>query len=342
MSWTESYRPKTVDDIVGSISFKSLLSQIRTQSNNNRHFRCVGLPGCGKTSFVHAMIKEWYPDPHDRALMVLEKNASDDFGVDRVRQEILPFMSSRAIPTQSNPQFKFTKKILVLDEADQMTMAAQSALRCPMEEYAKFTLVILIGNYEERFMEPIQSRTNRILFPRLTLSQIQKALQAILLDQQRQQKVSPDISLPETHSFWSLFLPQFQQGDLRKAIQCFQLHITLGDFDDVSAHIPLISMPPISLLTDALDPLQNPSLSTSELHEKVSDAAKDLVRYGYTGHAWARSCMSYVESVSKQNNISIAWIYTCMKTIAQMERQLASGADLYSSMCEVLIVLFKM
>lgn len=146
--WTERYRPKTLSRVRGQEAVTSRLKAF-VESKNMPHLLFAGPAGVGKTSAAIALAKDLFGDTWHNS--VLELNASDERGIDVVRNKIKDFARSRAI--QDVPF-----KLIYLDEADALTKDAQHALRRTMEDYAQSTRFILSCNYSSKIISPIQSR----------------------------------------------------------------------------------------------------------------------------------------------------------------------------------------
>jgi replication factor C small subunit len=145
--WTEKYRPSNLNEIVGQdIIVARLKSYVKTK--NIPHMLFSGAAGTGKTSAAIAVAQELYGENWHGNFT--ELNASDERGIDVVRNKIKNF--ARTAPLDS--QFK----IIFLDEADALTPDAQSALRRTMESYSISCRFILSCNYSSKIIEPIQSR----------------------------------------------------------------------------------------------------------------------------------------------------------------------------------------
>src|SRR5581483_10067721 len=208
LPWTELYRPQSLDRFVGS-HILDLLIEIQSIGTENLHFVFIGPGGIGKTSAVHALVKTWLPHAEDRNNMVLEINASDDCGVDKIRKDVIPFMHRQSRACHSS----FQKKILILDEADCITPAAQACLRVELEKCIDDCLVFLLCNFVKKIIPPILSRTIPIAFPRLSWEQIRSCLENILIDRK--------MEMP-TEEFWIQFRQECQNGDLRQSIEKLQ------------------------------------------------------------------------------------------------------------------------
>ncbi|WFD33964.1 replication factor C subunit 4 [Malassezia cuniculi] len=158
LPWVEKYRPKTLADVVGNAATVDRLRVIE-ENGNCPHLLLSGLPGIGKTTSVHCLAHALLGDAYKEA--VLELNASDDRGIDVVRNKIKAFAQKKV----SLPPGRH--KIIILDEADSMTPGAQQALRRTMELYAKTTRFAFACNQSNKIIEPLQSRCAILRFGRL-------------------------------------------------------------------------------------------------------------------------------------------------------------------------------
>lgn len=148
--WVEKYRPRVLDDIVNQKGIIRRLKQF-VKDKSMPHLIFAGPAGTGKTTSALAMVRELYGRKMAVNRTYLELNASDARGIDVIRTYIKDFAKAR-------PPINVTYKILILDEADNMTAPAQQALRRTMEKYTKNCRMILICNYSNKIIPPIQSR----------------------------------------------------------------------------------------------------------------------------------------------------------------------------------------
>ncbi len=146
--WVEKYRPSRIDDIIDQEEVKDRVRQF-LKAGNMPHMLFYGPPGTGKTTMALAIAHELYGDAWREN--VLELNASDERGITTIRERVKEF-------ARTAPMGKAPYKLIILDEADNMTSDAQQALRRMMEMYANITRFILIANYVSRIIDPIQSR----------------------------------------------------------------------------------------------------------------------------------------------------------------------------------------
>ncbi|XP_018017644.1 replication factor C subunit 5 [Hyalella azteca] len=171
LPWVEKYRPQTLDELV---SHEHIISTIEKfiKEDHLPHLLFYGPPGTGKTSTILACARQLYKPSHFNS-MVLELNASDDRGINVVREQILNFASTRTI-------FKAGFKLVILDEADAMTNDAQNALRRVIEKFTENVRFCLICNYLSKIIPAIQSRCTRFRFGPLTTDQMLPRLQMVV------------------------------------------------------------------------------------------------------------------------------------------------------------------
>lgn len=146
--FTEKYRPLKLSDVYGNTEVIKSLSLMK---NSLPHMLFYGPPGCGKTTTIRALANELYKNP---ALNVLELNASNERGIQVVRETIKEFVATSF----------GGKKLVILDEADSMSRDAQNALRRIIEDFSRNVRFCLIANYSNRLIPAIQSRLCKFRF----------------------------------------------------------------------------------------------------------------------------------------------------------------------------------
>jgi len=157
--WVEKYRPSALKDIVGNAETVDRLMVI-ANDGNMPNLIMTGPPGTGKTTSVLCLARALLGDAFKEA--VLELNASDDRGIDVVRNKIKTFAQKKVtLPAGRH-------KIIILDEADSMTAGAQQALRRTMEIYSNTTRFAIACNISSKIIEPIQSRCAILRYNRLS------------------------------------------------------------------------------------------------------------------------------------------------------------------------------
>lgn len=157
LPWVERFRPQNIDDMISHESARKTIEKL-IDKNCLPHLLFYGPPGTGKTTMAHAIATKLYGNQKQQ--MILELNASDDRGINIIREPVKRFASTRMI-------FGTGHKLIILDESDAMTSAAQAALRRVMEKYSSNVRFILICNYPEKLIPALRSRCTEFRFPPL-------------------------------------------------------------------------------------------------------------------------------------------------------------------------------
>lgn len=213
LPWVEKYRPEFLKDVVGNQEAVSRLSAI-AQTGNLPNIILSGPPGIGKTTSILCLAREMLGDVYKNA--VLELNASDARGIDVVRNKIKMFAQKKVtLPPGRH-------KIIILDEADSMTAAAQQALRRTMEIYSTTTRFALACNNSTKIIEPIQSRCAVLRFSRLSDAEVLLRLQQVCAFE----CVSYELTGLEAVVFTA-------EGDMRNALNALQS--TVSGFGHVTS-----------------------------------------------------------------------------------------------------------
>jgi replication factor C small subunit len=168
--WTEKYRPARFSEVVGQEDTLKRIEAL-TKAMNIPHLLFAGPAGTGKSTLALIIVKDLYGlDWHEN---YLELNASDERGINIVREKVKNFARTKSLG-------KVPFKIIFLDEADALTPEAQQALRRTMENYSATCRFILSCNYSSKIIDPIQSRCAIFRFKLLEKKDIEKYVTRIV------------------------------------------------------------------------------------------------------------------------------------------------------------------
>ncbi len=199
--WTEKYRPHKFEEVVGQEDTIKRIQSL-TNSLNIPHLLFAGPAGTGKSTLALIIVQELFGK--DWKESYLELNASDERGINVIREKVKNFARTRSL---GNIPFK----VIFLDEADALTPEAQQALRRTMENYSSTCRFILSCNYSSKVIDPIQSRCAIFRFKLLEEKDIEKIIKRIA------EKESLEISSESVE-----LLYEGSEGDCRKCINLLQ------------------------------------------------------------------------------------------------------------------------
>jgi replication factor C small subunit len=246
--WVEKYRPKKISEIVNQKEIMGSLGALLKNQSEMPHLLFSGSAGVGKTSTAicisREILGEYWRD------YSLELNASDERGIGMVREKVKKFSRFAGLDTE------IPFKIIILDEADEMTSDAQTALRRIIEDTAKYCRFILIANNLSKIIEPIQSRCVVFKFTRISNKEISSQLKFIA----QKEKIKADEKGLETIS-------DYADGDIRHAINILQAAASTGSID-VSSVKSVIGLTKTKDVQDVLK---------LALDGKVSDAREKMI-----------------------------------------------------------------
>ncbi len=167
--WTEKFRPSTFKDLVGQDEIVKRVEAL-TNSMNIPHLLFAGPAGTGKSTLALIVVKELFGKNWKESY--LELNASDERGIQVVREKVKNFARTKALGS-------VPFKVIFLDEADALTPEAQQALRRTMENYSATCRFIMSCNYSSKIIDPIQSRCAIFRFKLLEKKAIEQVIQRI-------------------------------------------------------------------------------------------------------------------------------------------------------------------
>ncbi|KAL3119669.1 hypothetical protein niasHT_006755 [Heterodera trifolii] len=318
--WVEKYRPKKVEEVAYQEEVVAVLKRC-VQGADLPNLLFYGPPGTGKTSAAVALCRQLFKTAQLYKDRVLELNASDERGIDIVRHRIKEFSKVAISSVRVGKDSVVPLKVVILDEADAMTGAAQSALRRTMESETQSTRFFLICNYVTRIIEPLTSRCAKFRFKPLSMA----AQKERMLDICNAESVQADQETIEE-------LVNFCCGDLRKSITLLQSLASLGrqisvsDVREVAGKIPDEE---VALLVKT---------SESKQTEKILDTVRQLMRKGYSATQMLTQLADVLLEESTLEPINQCRVFEKM---AEAEKCLMDGADEYLQLLDVALTIQK-
>jgi len=296
--WTEKYRPRFLNEMVNQ---KEIVERLRSfvETRNIPHCIFAGPPGTGKTTAALCLAYELYGDAYREHLM--ELNASDERGINVVRETVKTFARIRSIG-------EIPFKILILDEADNMTSDAQQALRRTMERFTETCRFILIANYSGKIIEPIQSRCAPFRFTYLPREDLVGRLRFI---GQREKVNVLDGGLDA--------ILEVSEGDLRRAINTLQAAASMGKAIDAETVYSVIGRAnPVDVQEMIKLAMGGDFLGARERLREM------IVRYGAAGSDIIRQI--HIE-IFRFTGIPEKWKVRLAEVIGEIDFRLVQGAD---------------
>jgi replication factor C small subunit len=300
--WVEKYRPKKLSEIIGLQHIVESIQVFLKNPKTMPHLLLSGIPGTGKTTMALCIARELFGD--NWKTFTLELNASDERGINTVRERIKGFSRySRA--SFGNVPFA----LIILDESDQMTRPAQTALRRIMEKSSRTSRFILICNYSNKIIEPIQSRCAIFRFSKLE----KPAMIEYIINIAQKENLNLSSGVAEK-------IIEYSEGDLRYAINALQTAAAYGQ-GEITEKIVL-------QVVGEANPKQVQLMLTKALGGNFLEARKMMYnligQYGFSGSEIIRQMQRELMKVSYLSDSQKAELTSI---IGEYDFRLTQGAN---------------
>jgi replication factor C small subunit len=200
--WVEKYRPTKFADMVLDADHKSALEGF-LEDEAIPHLLLVGAVGSGKTTIGRILAKAL-------DCSVLEMNASDERGIDVVRDKVKRFLMTAGLRRW---------RVVFLDEADQLTPDAQACLRVVIEKFSGHGRFLMTANFEDKIIEAVRSRCQILRFKTLDRKRVYRLSSKILADEDVKFEPEDVLRVIEDH-----------YPDVRSVVNALQLGSRKGEF----------------------------------------------------------------------------------------------------------------
>lgn len=307
-TWTEKYRPTTLDEVIGNSDVIKQFKKMRDNGNVN-HMILAGPPGTGKTTSVSCLARELLDDSFDDAY--IELNASDERGIEVIRNKIKDFCQ-KSVDLPPNKH-----KIIFLDEAESLTIQAQQALRRIIESFAKTTRFAMACNSSTKLIDAIQSRCNIIRFGKVSTEEMLPRIEQICkLENVKHDKAGLEALIDAAN------------GDMRTLLNNLEMiHCTFGKISLKNVN-RRVNKPSISSIQSVLQ-----FIIKDNNFDKADLALSNLINTGYSALDIVECIF---EALKDYTELETPIKIHCLSIIGDTQFRVSQGADAYIQLVALL------
>ena len=313
--WTEKYRPKNIDDVVCQTNIVNILKK-SINDENLSHYIFYGPPGTGKTSVILAAAKKLFNKDIYQDY-VLELNASDERGINVIRKRVRMF-AQKLIRDKNQPQFK----LIILDEADSLTIDAQHVLRHTIDNYSKITRFCLICNYINKIIIPLRSRCTKFRFVNLDKQSVCNIFKNIFKNENI--KITNNVCEK---------IYEITKGDMRKGINTLQsLYQIFGENIQIKDINEMYNIIPNDIYINIIKEIK------TNLFENIQNISTIIIDQGYS----ISKIIEYIlEKILYDNLFNEIKKSKIAIYLAKTDKNLVCAADSYFQLMDVLLYIME-
>ena len=316
--WTDKYKPTDLSDIVSHQSHLKILETL-LKTSNLPHTIFYGRSGIGKTSTITSFSKKMYPT--NSKYYILELNASDERGIEIIRDKIKVFASTTNL-------FLKGVKLVILDEADLMTYDAQTALKKIIDLYMLNCRFCIICNNINKIIPAIQSRCMKIRFEPIDYTSALEKLTYICKNENINiSKNALDIVINQS------------DHDLRKMINLLQsVYITSGSKKIMVNHIYNY----INIINEKEQNLFKIIIKTKSYNTIYDQLHKYILTYNYSIVDIIKLIINYIHQIKLSDKSKNDILIDSIIELADLEYNISSGHDPQISSAMLVTILMNL
>ena len=310
----DKYRPKKFRNIILNDLIKSKISAI-IDMKIMPNMIIVGPPGTGKTSLVTIMAKNMLGDKYSEG--VLSLNASDNRGLDILNNTIIYFCKKKLIDSDGNP----IPKIIIMDEADNITNKAQNMIANMIEEYSKHTRFAFTCNESSKLIESIQSRCLVIYISPLKNQIVSNHLEKLCLEE----NINYDKDGLE-------LIAKDCKGDLRASINLLDAISNGFNYVNCENIIKLSYQPNPAKILNLIQECAERNII------KATDVLHGLKSEGYCGTDILLAMINVLKEVSIDEDMRLKYINVISEYYTKVSDGLDTNLQLYGCISKMILI----